>query len=105
MPIDPDRDRRFNDGDEDEPEDTERPPAWTIGISRVTNGFICEASDGRVDVFEDPYNSDLNPDPDTIARMLWHIVEYFGATGTKHDARRIYIDVLPGSDYPGETKH
>lgn len=105
MSIDPDRDRAFHDDDGDEPDNDGKTESWTIGISRVTNGFICEASDGRVDVFEEPYGSDLDPDPDTIARMLWHIVAYFGATGSKHDARRIYIDVHPGSDYPGQTKH
>jgi hypothetical protein len=104
MAIDPDKDRRFNDGDGDEPDDTE--PEWFgISISRVANGFLCEASDGRVDVFEEPLNATADPDPDTVARMLWRIVEHFGAIGSKHDARRIYIDVQPGDDYPDQTKH
>jgi hypothetical protein len=100
MPIDTDKDRRFHDDNGDE---NDAPASWTIGVSRVENGFICEASDGRVDVFEESDDSELRPDPDAIARVLYRIVEYFGATGTKHDARRVSVTVEPGSDYTGPT--
>jgi hypothetical protein len=71
-------------------------------IKSADNGFIVTAkNEGEADVihaFEEPFDCPLDPDPDTVARMLWRVVEYFGATGSKHDARRISITVEARDD-------
>jgi len=76
---------------------------WSLTISRVENGFI--ATDGiHTAVFEEPDECERPPDADALARLLWHVVEFFGGTGSKHDARRAHIKVVPGSDYNGPFK-
>jgi len=75
---------------------------FSFHITRLENGYI--AGDGeRFSAYEEPSDPVLIPDPDTLARVLWHVVEYFGGIGSKHDARRINITVEPGSDYIGPT--
>jgi len=87
----------------DDDRDSEGAVDFSFYISRVENGYI--AGDGeRFSAYEEPTDAALTPDPDTLARVLWHVVEYFGGIGSKHDARRIKITVEPGSDYSGPKK-
>jgi len=88
----------------DDDQDSEGAVDFSFYISRVENGYIAGGCEGEPSVYEEPADAALTPDPDTLARVLWHVVEYFGGIGSKHDARRINITVEPGSDYSGPKK-
>jgi hypothetical protein len=38
-----------------------------------------------------------------MARLLWHVIEYFSAAGSRHDAKRVRVKVEPGDKYEGPT--
>ena len=99
MPIDTDKDRGFNDGDGDEPDDDNG--AWCLHIVRAANGFIVDGSACEVPaVFEDGDDVNANGvDPDAFARLLDFITEYYGAVGSRYDARRIRVIVEPGDKH------
>jgi hypothetical protein len=82
--------------------DGENAVDFSLHITRVENGYVVSENED-VSVYEEPSGDDITPDPDTLARVLWHVVEYFGGIGSKHDARRIQITVEPGSDYNGPS--
>jgi hypothetical protein len=80
----------------DDSDDVHVPYALTI--ERVDNGFVTIEHGAVKDVFEEPEDTALNPDPKTMARVLWAIIEYFGALGTKYDKERVRVTVEPGID-------
>jgi hypothetical protein len=71
-------------------------------IERVTNGFILYNPDDMGETylaFEEPFDPEYNPDPETMARLLRSVVDYFGA-GTRYDKKRVYVEVRPGDKVP-----
>jgi hypothetical protein len=98
-PIPTDRDKSFHNGDEDEPDTRE---VWALHIERVDNGFIVSGVDGAT-VFEEDDNCPQDPDPAAMVRLLWYIIEYFGSTGSRYDAKRVRVSVEPGDKYEGPT--
>ena len=65
-------------------------------IERTDNGFIAshqEEEGLRWQVFEEPEDAVLDPDPKTFSRLLWYVISYFGATGSKHDSERVTVSV------------
>jgi hypothetical protein len=100
-PIPTDREKSFHSGDDPEPDDA--PGTWGLNIVRTANGYIAAGVDepGAVFVFEEP--EDVDTDPDTMARLLWHVIEYFSAAGSRHDAKRVRVKVEPGDKYEGPT--
>ena len=91
-------DKDFHDGDECECDDLE---VWGLHVARTNNGFVVSGLEGVV-VFEDNDCLDTTgTDPDTMARLLWYVIEYYGAIGSRHDARRVTVSVGPGDKYSG----
>ncbi len=73
---------------------TENREPWALNIVRCDNGFSVSDYNGEMAVFEEDEDCPLSTDPLCVCRMLWHIVEYFGGVGSKHDAERISISVI-----------
>jgi hypothetical protein len=77
-----------------------------IEIQRTANGFLVSYHDNDdgsgLWSFEEPDNAPLSPDPDTTARMLWQVIEVLGASGNRHDAKRVRVVVEPGDKYEGK---
>jgi hypothetical protein len=85
---------RLDDSDNDGPPDPDNdaPEEWALHITRVANGFIASGLDG-VAVFEESDDCAQDPDPDAVARLLWHVMNYFGCLGSKHDPARVRVTV------------
>ena len=100
----PKRDKSFHDGDEDEPVDD---GPWCLHITRTVNGYIAHGSDGCSWVFEEAEDGPQDTDPHAMARLLWHVIEYFGETGSRYDAARVRVVVEPGDKHSdgGEVAH
>ena len=65
-------------------------------IEKIENGYMASRYDEgeeRSNVFEEPEDATLDPDPKTFARLLWYVISYFGATGSKHDPERVGVVV------------
>ena len=89
--------------DREDPSDPDVPDEWCLHITRTLNGYIASGL-GGVAVFEESYDCQTDTDPDAMARLLWHVISYFGAEGSRYDARRVRISVEPGDKYEGEKK-
>jgi hypothetical protein len=77
-----------------------------LSIDKVDNGFLCKFDDGdgySEQVFEEPFDPEYNPDPETMARLLRSVVDYFGA-GTRYDKKRVYVEVRPGDKVTEEEE-
>jgi hypothetical protein len=101
--TDTDREKGFYDGDDPEPDDA--PGTWGLNIIRTANGYIAAGIDepGAVFVFEEPEDSPYDKDPDTMARLLNHVLDYFGARGDQFGPRCVSILIGPGDEYEGPT--
>ena len=70
---------------------------WSLEIKRAENGFVAkwleELEDDRcrelVMVFEETGEDGL----DATEALLYFVLEHFGLRGSKHDQRRITIDI------------
>jgi hypothetical protein len=64
-------------------------------IKRVENGYISSFEDEQLgevfDVFEECETE--WGDIECFQRLLWHVAEYYGMIGSKHDTRRIRITI------------
>ena len=68
-------------------------------------GRKCDADGNLLDEPGEDFPDREDPaDPDAMARLLWHIVSYFGAEGSRYDERRVTISVGPGDKYEGDKK-
>ena len=72
---------------------SEKQEPWRITIQACENGYVTVDQDGEMTAFEEREDCPLPTDPRCMARLLWHIVEFFGGTGSKHDSERISISV------------
>jgi hypothetical protein len=84
------REKSFHNGDDPEPDDA--PGTWGLYIERVDNGYVASGPDGAI-VFEDAKDFAEVADTYSLSRLLWHVIEYFGAVGTKHDAHRVRVGI------------
>jgi hypothetical protein len=77
-----------------------------LTIDTVFNGYVLTAPscdvDERTKVFEYREDSELDPDPQTVARLLYEIIETIGAYGSRHDKERVRVVVEPGDKYMDE---
>ena len=113
MPIDeydPENERERINGpiledfpDREKPRDPDAPEEWSLHITRVANGYIANGVDGAV-VFEEDENCRRDVDPQAVARLLDHVIEYFGAGGSRYDEARVRVIIEPGDKYPGDDK-
>ena len=75
----------------------------TAKIQHVTNGWALQLEDGTANspifVCEEPEVE--GGEVDCFRNLLWLLNEQLGPSTTKHDAKRIVIDIQPGSDYMG----
>jgi hypothetical protein len=65
---------------------------FDLGIQKVENGFLTLFEEDGVytqNVFEE--SDDEHGEIECFKRLLYSIVDHFGMTGSKHDARRIRI--------------
>jgi hypothetical protein len=72
-------------------------------IVRVSNGYIAKGLNDPEEVFEEMENCPQDVDADTVARLLWKIIEYFGEGGSRYDAKRVRVVVEPGDKYEGKV--
>jgi hypothetical protein len=74
-----------------------------LTIDRVENGYrmVYEDEDTiEALVFEEPENCEKSPDPQTVSRLLYEVIEHLGAYGSDHDAERVRVIVeKKGVDY------
>jgi len=71
-------------------------------ITHASNGYVVNTSDENQEpsVHEFKYATD-DAELHTAADVLYTIIEHMGVIGSKHDRARIYVEILPGSDYSG----
>jgi hypothetical protein len=76
-----------------------------LTIDRVENGYrmVYEDEDTiEALVFEEPENAEKSPDPQTVSRLLYEVIEHLGAFGSKYDKERVRVVVEPGDKYMDE---
>jgi hypothetical protein len=93
-----------HDGDEGDAADD---GPWCLHITRTVNGYVAQGSDGNTFCFEDDEDCPMDDDPYAVARLLWHVISYFGAEGSRYDAARVRVTVEPGDKHSdgGEVAH
>lgn len=67
---------------------------YEIGIERVNNGFIVswlEDGEAKSLVFED---DEILGELFAMQNALYQVIEHFGLFGSKHDDRRLRVDVV-----------
>jgi hypothetical protein len=71
-----------------------------LRIREVENGYVLEYEEedmeGNFKLIEKIYQV-REEDPDKLMAfqdMLWEIISYFGLTGSKHDPRRLRVEIL-----------
>lgn len=70
-----------------------------VTIESVENGYVIRTnSEGEKTALV--VQEDERGTADTAAALYWALVDIFGHWGSKHDARRLYITVEPGTDHP-----
>lgn len=80
-----------------------------IIIETVQNGVVIRTTESGGEPHEElsyAFDTDSNfgdEDRDKQAHALWQVLELLGWVGSKHDAKRIYITVEPGSNYEEEA--
>ena len=89
--------------DRDDDDDPDAPEEWCLHITRTLNGYVASGL-GGIAVFEEDMDCQTDSDPAAMARLLYHVLTYFGAEGSRYDARRVTISVEPGDKYDGEGK-
>jgi predicted small metal-binding protein len=77
---------------------------WDLRILKGDNGFRCnwledldeEQSEARImeTVFEEAESE--HGEIEAFQRLLWFVTEHFGMVGSKHDAKRIRIEIDNG---------
>ena len=73
--------------------------AWEINIRKVENGFVLsweEELEDRILIGKESIVEDLDTDfseIETLQRLLWEITEHFGYYGSKHDKKRLCIEI------------
>ena len=72
-------------------------------IEQVDNGFIItipdyEGTSDTVKIVHECSDEEFS-EVDAFEAVLWSLVEYFGFYGSKHDEKRIHIDVRPGDNF------
>jgi hypothetical protein len=73
-----------------------------LTIDRVENGYrmVYEDEDTiEALVFEEPENCEKSPDPQTVSRLLYEVIEHLGAYGSKYDKERVRVVVERGEKY------
>lgn len=70
---------------------------WEATVRKVNNGYVCttctdEDEDLIRSLTEDVFESSMDDDGDVAAfiTMVWHLAEYYGVLGSKHDAKRFW---------------
>jgi len=76
-----------------------------LRIRPAQNGWIVRETDdddldGVESVFEIPDSE--HGDLEAMQGLLYHIIETFGLIGSKHDKKRLRVDIEPGGDH-GES--
>jgi hypothetical protein len=77
-----------------------------LTIDRVENGYrmVYEDEDTiEALVFEEPENCEKSPDPQTVSRLLYEVIEHLGAYGSKYDKERVRVVVERGEKYQDGT--
>lgn len=71
-------------------------------IQTADNGFVLKVPDysankeALVEVFQDDAGQDTL---DALKQLLYAVRDHLGYSGSKHDARRIFIDIRKGDEY------
>ena len=70
---------------------------WKLTIEKVNNGFYCysgydDTGEGETK-FVIEQSEDAVDEVDMAKSLLYSILEYFSLRGSKHDKRRVKIDV------------
>ena len=79
---------------------------WKAEIERLENGFVVQFPN-YTDNEGQEYNLKLVFEDDeeefgrveSLGRVLWELVEYFGLLGSRYDKKRIRIELEPGDKY------
>ena len=73
---------------------------WELWVTRGENGFIVrwmeELENGNVKQLHQVFESDEHAvwgDHEALRRCLWFLAEHFGLGGSKHDEKRIRIEL------------
>lgn len=70
---------------------------WECKIEKVSNGFICTTyipEEDDVYTVEKEVFSESNGDDDSVGcfiTLVWHLAEYYGCLGSKHDIQRFWV--------------
>jgi hypothetical protein len=72
-------------------------------IHRLDNGYSIHGEEVK-EVFED--GDDEFGELDSMEKLLWAVMDYFGQMGSRHDAQRLRITREPGDKYmDGQEGH
>lgn len=88
-----DQDGNIIPGDAPDPDVPDEDAPDYLHIEKAGNGFIVASPLYPNIVFEESPDAGLT-DPKLMQRLLYHIIEYFGELGTKHDESRIIVDIV-----------
>jgi len=84
---------------------------WESTLRKVDNGYICTTTNAEDEdllsslmenVFENPTDDDEGDMASFIA-AVWHLVEYFGVLGSKHDEKRFWCGFIDRDGKPIES--
>jgi len=71
-----------------------------ITITTAANGWVVKESDGDFErVYCFSYDSVAGGDVEAFSGLLWHLTDTLGMSGSRYDAKRIYISVKPGDKH------
>jgi hypothetical protein len=78
-----------------------------ITIEKVLNGYIIkqlveDLDDDSMSALKEAITvvEDQPSDADTMKTLLDNVIDLFGESGSRHDAKRVYAVVLPGDKHP-----
>ena len=64
---------------------------WELTIRRVENGYILFRPEEKETVLE--FTENVEDDLEVHQFLLYEVLECFGAMGSKHDKRRICVEI------------
>lgn len=81
---------------------------WEATVRKANNGYICTSCDFEgtddlldsvvQDVFEDIGDDGIS----SFIALVWHLAEYFGTLGSKHDEKRFWCGYVDRDGKPIE---
>ena len=74
-------------------------PQWDLMVRRASNGFVVRGWKWDGDAhWADTLIEDDPANPASL-RLLWEVIEQMGFTGSRHDAKRIFVGFRPGDKH------